>query len=110
MYRSEPANPDPERRRVQEEEAAKAGAEIRREYAKLEARLGGQDYFCGGFSVADIALFMSILFVLRLKGPRLDGHPALAAWHARMSARPVIAAVAAEIAAADRELSPALYR
>jgi len=55
-------------------------------------------------------LFMSILFVLRLKGPRLDGHPALAAWHARMLARPVIAAVAAEIAAADRELSPALYR
>jgi glutathione S-transferase len=53
---------------------------------------------------------MSILFVLRLKGPRLDGHPALAAWHARMSARPVIAAVATEIAAADRELSPALYR
>jgi glutathione S-transferase len=110
MYRSEPANPDPERRRLQEEEAGKAGAEIRREYAKLEARLGSQDYFCGGFSVADIALFMSILFVLRLKGPRLDGHPALAAWHARMLARPVIAAVAAEIAAADRELSPALYR
>ena len=110
MHRSEPASPDPARRRLQEEEAGKAEAEIRREYGKLEARLGGQDYFCGGFSVADIALFMSILFALRLKGPRLDGHPALAAWHARMSARPVIAAVAAEIAAADRELSPALYR
>lgn len=39
---------------------------------------------------------------------RLDGHPALAAWHARTAARPAVARVVAELTAADRELSPAL--
>ena len=78
-------------------------------YGELESRLGGNDYFCGHFSVADIALFMTVLFALRLKGPRLDGHPGLAAWHARVKGRPAVAPIAAEIDAADRMLSPPLY-
>jgi glutathione S-transferase len=109
MHRSEPAHADPQIRQSQEAEAARGEAAIRGRYGELEARLGGNDYFCGRFSVADIALFMTVLFALRLKGPRLDGHPALAAWHARVGARPAVAPIAAEIDAADRALSPALY-
>ena len=48
---------------------------------------------------------MTVLFALRLKGPSLSDHAALAAWHVRMSERPAVARVAAEIAAADRALS-----
>ena len=51
-------------------------------------------------------VFMTLLFVLRLKGPRFSDHPALAAWYARMGARPAVARAAAEIAAEDRRLSP----
>ncbi len=109
MHRSEPADPDPERRRRQEEGAERAATELAAHYGELDRRLDGRTYFCGDLSVADIALFMTILFALRLKGPRLDGHPRLAAWYQRMSARPAVAKVAAEIAAADRELSPALF-
>ena len=74
-----------------------------------QRRLAGRNYFCGDFSVADIGLFMTVLFVLRRKGPRLDGHPELAAWYARVGARAAVAPVAAEIAAADRALTPALH-
>jgi glutathione S-transferase len=109
MHRSEPPNPDPERRRNQEAAAEAAAAELRRHFDKLQADLGDRDGFCGRISFADIALFMSILFVQRLKGPRLDGHPGLAAWYGRMMARPAFGRAAAEIAAADRELSPALF-
>jgi glutathione S-transferase len=110
MYRSEPPSPDAERQRQRTAEAERGEEAIRNHYAALTEALGGRDYFCGGFSVADIALFMSVLFVLRLKGPRLDEHPALAAWYARVQARPSAARVAGEVAAADRELSPALAR
>ncbi|MBX6321261.1 MAG: glutathione S-transferase family protein [Rhodospirillaceae bacterium] len=109
MHRSEPPRPDAERRQRLEAEAARAETEIRGHYGRLEAMLAGAEHFCGAFSVADIAVFMWMLFVLRLKGPRPDGHPALAAWYARVGARPAIAPVAAEIAAADRVLSPALW-
>jgi glutathione S-transferase len=108
MHRSEPPDPDPQRRRQQEEGAVVAEAELRRQYRELASNLGGKDYFCGRFSVADIALFMALLFVLRLKGPSLDEQPALATWYRRMLARSAVSTVAAEIAAADRELSPAL--
>lgn len=109
MHRSEPPHPDPQTRARQEADAARGEAAIRDLYGNLEAGLGDADYFCGRFSVADIALFMTVLFALRLKGPRLDGHPALAAWYARVKARPAVATIAAEIDAVDRVLSPALY-
>jgi len=109
MHRSEPPNPDPERRRVQEAGAEAAAVELRRHYDKLQAELGMRDFFCGRPSFADIALFMSVLFIQRLKGPGLDGHPGLAAWYGRLMARPAFGGVAGEVAAADRELSPALF-
>ncbi len=105
MHRTTPPDPDPERQALRDSEAVRAEATLREHYGRLEARLGGADYFCGAFSVADIGLFMTILFVLRLRGPRLDGNEALAAWYARMLARPAVGPVAAEIAAADRALS-----
>ena len=108
MYRTVPPDPDLERRQAQEAEGLRAEAAILAHYGELEARLAGKDYFCGDFSVADIAMFMTLLFALRLKGPSLAGHPRLAAWHARVASRPAAAKVAAEIAAADRELSPPL--
>ena len=105
MARTEPPAADPERRHVQQTEATRAETTIQVFYATLEQSLAGQSYFCGNLSVADIALFMSILFVLRLRGPTLDAHPALARWYANLGARPAFATVAAEIAAADRALS-----
>jgi glutathione S-transferase len=106
MFRNAPPDPDAERQRLREGEAERAEAAISVFYGGLEAKLGGRDYFCGDFSVADIAMFMTVLFVRRLRGPRVAGFPALAAWYARIGARPSAAKAAAEIAAADRELSP----
>jgi len=106
MFRTEPRHPDPAVQALREEEGRQADAAIRGLYGVLQDQLGGQDYFCGAFSVAGIALFMTVLFALRLKGPSLDRHPALAAWYARVRARPAVTKVADEVAACDRVLSP----
>jgi glutathione S-transferase len=87
---------------------AKPRQTIAKLYDDLSGRLGVDDFFCGSFSYADIALFMAVLFVLRLNGPRLNAWPVLARWYARVGARPSVAVAAEEIAAADRELSPLL--
>ncbi len=109
MHRSVPPEADAARRLAQEDGAQRAETAIAAHYGLLQRRLGSGGFFCGGFTAADIALFMTVLFALRLKGPGLDGHPALAAWYARVGARPAVARVAAELDAADRALSPALY-
>ena len=106
MYRTTPPDPDPERQRAHEADGLRAEATILERYAGLEVELAGRDYFCGDFSVADIALFMTLLFVLRLEGPQFTDHPILAAWYARMGSRAAVARAAAEIAAEDRRLSP----
>jgi glutathione S-transferase len=106
MFRNAPPDPDPERQRLRESEGERAEAAISAYYGGLAEMLGDRDYVCGDFSVADIAMFMTVLFVLRLRGPRLAAFPSLAAWYARVGARPSAAQAAAEIAAADRELSP----
>jgi glutathione S-transferase len=108
MYRSVPPDADRQRHLSHEAEGQRAEAAIRDQYGALERQLGRQDYFCGDVSVADIALFMMVLFVLRLRGPGFADHPALAAWYGRAGARPAFARAAEEIAAADRELSPHL--
>ena len=108
MHRSEPPAADPHRRTQQEEGAKEGEAALLRRWAELERRLGHGAWFGGAFSVADIALFMAVLFVQRLHGPKLDGFPALAGWYARAAERPSIAPVVSEVAEADRTLSPAL--
>jgi glutathione S-transferase len=107
MRRTAP-DPDPERRRQHAEEAGQAETMLRQHYDRLEQALGADAYFCDRFSVADIALFMMLLWVQRLKGPGLGGHQALSRWYARVGERSGPAKAAAEIAAADRALSPPL--
>jgi glutathione S-transferase len=109
MHRSEPVT-DAARRGQQEAEAAMGEATLRGHYQRLAGELGGQDWFCGAFSLADIALYLGLFWAQRLKGPGPQGHPALAAWYARMQARPAVARVTADLLAADRALSPDLYR
>jgi glutathione S-transferase len=108
MTRTSPPDPDPERQRQRVADADRAEIALRDHYETLSRRLGSQEFFCGSFTVADIALFMTVLWVLRLKGPRLDTHPKLAAWYERVKARPSAGQAAEEIAVADRELSPPL--
>ena len=107
MHRSEPVT-DAGKRAQQEFEASKGEAALARHFESLDRRLGGQAFFCGErFTVADIALFMSLHFARRLKGPVPTG--SLADWYARVLARPSVAQVATEIAAADRMLSQPLF-
>jgi len=105
MRRNPPPDPDPARQHQREDEALRAEDELRGFYRRFEQEMRG-DYLCGPFSVADIALFMMVLWSLRLGGPRLDEAPVLAAWYARVGKRPPAAKAAAEIAEADRLLSP----
>ena len=107
-HRSEMPPTDAAARAAQVEAGKAAEAAIAHEFAALEARLAGQDFFCGDLSIADIGLFMTILYIRRLLGPKLDAFPALAAWNARLLRRPGFARAAAEIAAADQALTPAL--
>jgi glutathione S-transferase len=106
MYRTEPRAADAMRRIAQEAEGVRGEGEIALHYAALAQTLDGRDHFCGDFSVADIALFMTILFARRLGGPGCEVEPNLRRWHARIAARPAVARIAAEIAEADRALSP----
>jgi glutathione S-transferase len=105
-YRTEPPASDPRVQAEREAAGRQAEADIARIYTDLAGRLGSNDFFCGDFSYADIGFFMAVLWGLRLRGPRLDPWPALDRWYARIGARPSAAIAAAEIAAADRELSP----
>jgi len=107
-YRTEPPHSDPQVQALREEEGRRADAAISGLYTVLQDQLGSQEYFCGAFSAADIGVFMTILFAMRRKGPGLDSHPGLARWYARVKARPSAAKAAAEIAEADRVLTPSL--
>ncbi len=104
MYRTEPENPDPVRRRQLADDAAKAEAELAVLYGLVAARLEGP-YLCGGYSIADIGMYMSLMYAQRLGGPGLDEVPDLEAWYDRVRERPAVAAVTAEVAVADRLLS-----
>lgn len=105
MHRTGPPSPDRDRRIAQEADALIAEEALARHYEVLEQKLAGRDFFGGQLSTADIALFMSVLFSLRLGGPPLGGHPALSAWFARLRQRPAFVQAAAEITEADRRLS-----
>jgi glutathione S-transferase len=105
MHRTGPRPLDPERWAADEAQAKRAEAVLEDHFAELDRRLQGKPYLCGAFSAADISVFMAVLYSLRLGGPSPDGHHALSDWYARLGGRPAFAAVAAEIVAADRELS-----
>lgn len=110
MHRTEPPSGDTERRAALEAKAAEAEATIAAELAALDQRLGDMDYFCEDFSVADIAVFMSVMFGLRLGGPPIRDLPALSSWYERLLEREPFAAVVEEVDAADHELSQPIAR
>jgi glutathione S-transferase len=107
-YRTEAPAADPGQRAANEATGARAEDALRAQFAALDRELAGRDFLCGALTVADIAMFMSVLWTQRLKGPPLAPYPALDAWYRRTGARPPFAKAAAEIAAADLELTPAL--
>jgi glutathione S-transferase len=109
LFRTEPPHADPAVHAARVAAGQAAETSLRERFEDLDARISGSEFFCGIYlSVADIALFMTILFTQRLRGPALDPYPSLAAWYQRLLGRAAFARAAAEIAAADRELSPAL--
>lgn len=105
MFRTGPHSPDPQRRAADEAAAREAELVIARQHADLDRQLEDRAYLCGVFSAADIAVFMAVLYSLRLGGPSLRGHRSLSGWFDRLIERPAFAAVTAEIVVADRELS-----
>lgn len=109
MHRSVPPT-SPEERQKEEENGKRGELVLLEHYQTLENRIGDTDYLIGDFSYADIGMFMALIFAQRLKGPRLDGHPKLAAWYARVGSRPAVKKVADDLIASDRVLSPTLYQ
>ena len=97
-----------EGRRAPQADEDAAEAALRTFYDQLEQKLADDGYFCGDGSVADIGIFIDLLYARRLRGPGLDDHPRLAGWCGRVAARPAFARIVDEIAAADCELSPSL--
>ena len=105
MHRTEPPASDPMRRAAREADALIGEGQLTAHYAVVGERLAGRDFFGGLLSAADVALFMSILYALRLGGPSLEGFEGLARWYGRLGQRPAFATAAAEMAEADRRLS-----
>ena len=105
MHRTGPGAPEAEDWTEREAQARMAEAAIDRQLAHLDAALGGKASFCDVLSVADAALFMSVLYGQRLGGPALTNHPRLRTWFTRLLKRPAFATVLAEVRAADAELS-----
>jgi glutathione S-transferase len=105
MHRTGPRLPDPHDWEQLERRAQAAELTIGQHLAWLESALGTQDFMCGEFGAADIALFMSVLYTQRLGGPPLQARPVLHTWFQRLRARPAFAHVFEEVLEADRQLS-----
>jgi glutathione S-transferase len=105
MHRPGPRPADPQRWRDDEDAAAIAEQTLRTQFAELDQLLIGRAYFAEMLSVADISLFMMVLFVQRLGGPPVHGHPELSRWYAQLLQRPAFASIASEISDADKKLS-----
>ena len=107
-YRTGPLPEDATERAALEKAGQDAEAAIAREYAALDDQVGGGDFMWNEISVADIGLFMTMLYIRRMHGPALDPFPSLARWWRKVIERPGFARAAEEIAAADRAMTPAL--
>ncbi len=105
MHRNEPGARERDDWTQREERAATGEVALSEHTASLAEELGGETYFCGDFSVADIAIFLQLLYAQRLGGPSLKPHPALLAWYRTVGARPSVAPVVEETLAADAKLS-----
>ena len=109
MHRTEPRPADGSDAARWSEKEAKALASFssqNQNFASLEEHLAGQDYLCGrDLSVADIAVFMVLLYNNRLAGPEFAQFRALSAWYDRQRKRESFAQAIREIAQADARLS-----
>lgn len=106
MHRTGPRPDDPARWITSEAAAALAMPVIESQFRYLNQQLRGQTFLCGTFSIADISVFMAVLYVERLGGPGVEtGGDSLIKWMETLKQRPAFATIAAEIAAADLELS-----
>lgn len=110
MHRTAPAVQDRDRRAALAADAQIAETALLRHYGALDERLAGRAFFSEALSAADIALFTSVLYSLRLGGPALGAFQGLSDWFVRLSKRPAFARVADEIAEADRRLSVPVAR
>ena len=108
MHRNTPGERDAARWTANEAKAKEAESELGRQFAELNGKLAGRDYLCGAFGAADISVFMMVFYALRLGGPSLDEHPALAGWYEKLLERAAFFTVVSEILAADREMSAAV--
>ncbi len=107
-YRTGPLPADAAERAALEKTGQDAEAAIAREFAVLDDQVDGREFLWNDISVADIGLFMTMLYIRRMHGPALDAFPSLARWWQQLMARPGFSRAAAEIAAADRAMTPAL--
>jgi glutathione S-transferase len=105
MHRTGPRPADQSRWLEWEEKAKTAEHTLAEQFAKLENWLGKGRYFCGDFSVADIAVFMAVFYAQRLGGPALGDTPRLLTWYRTLKTRQSFALVTAEIVKADVQLS-----
>lgn len=104
MYRTEPSLTDAERQKARQEQGRRGEEGILSHYGWLEQQLTSKEYFCGTFSVADVAMVMTIYYAVRLNGPSLQSQ-ALATWYGRIGELPSAVRVVKGIAEADRQLS-----
>jgi glutathione S-transferase len=81
-----------------------ARAAIAEVYGGLDAKLAGREHFCGSFSVADIAYFLTIAFATSLAAAPPPSLSNLGGWLRRVAARPSIAAEMAGMTAAMARL------
>jgi glutathione S-transferase len=84
---------------------AAATERLRVAYGRLERQLDGRAYLCGGFSVADIGTFLTLLFATSLGAP--PSTPNLTRWLGRVGERPSVRREQAGMTAAMRALAAA---
>jgi glutathione S-transferase len=108
MHRNTPGERDAGRWAANEAKAKEAEGDLDRQFSELNGKLADRDYLCGSFGAADISVFMMVLYALRLGGPSLDEHAALASWYKRLLERSAFSTVASEILEADGEMSAAV--
>jgi glutathione S-transferase len=107
-YRTGPLPADAAERAALEKTGQDAEGAIAREFAVLDDQVDGREFMWNDISIADIGLFMTMVYIRRMHGPALDPFPSLARWWGQVMARPGFARAAEEIAAADRAMTPAL--
>jgi glutathione S-transferase len=69
---------------------ARAKASIAAHCERLDREVTGREFLCGEFTVADVGYFLTLMFATSLGAPPDPNHAHLAAWSARMMARPSV--------------------